>query len=345
MIKMLRLVATCVLLIAVFASAQTPVPAPSGNDGKIYLNVVVTTKDGKPNAELQQRDFTLLDNKSPQPITSFRMLGGPTAPVRVVLVVDAVNTSYQVIAYERQQIDGFLKSNGGQLAHPTTLVVFTDTGTQIQKAFSNDGNALASDLDNHVIGLRNLTRSAGFYGAAERLQMSLTALERLVAQESTIPGRKLIVWVSPGWPLLTGPRIELSAKQQDGLFSQIVGLSTQMREANITLYAVDPRGTGVLGPGNFYYQEFLKGVSKPGQVQPADLSLQVLATQSGGQVLFGSNDVSNLLQKAVADAEAYYELSFQPPPSEKRDAYHSLEVKVDQSGLTARTRTGYYSHP
>jgi VWFA-related protein len=250
-----------------------------------------------------------------------------------------------VIAYERQQIDGFLKANGGHLAHPATLAVFTDTGTQIQQDFSSDGNALASDLDNHVIGLRNLTRSAGVYGAAERLQLSLTALERMVARESTVPGRKLLLWISPGWPLLTGPRIELSAKQQDALFSQIVGLNTRMRQAHVTLYAIDPRGTGLLGPGTFYYQEFLKGVSKPGQTEPADLSLQVLAIQSGGQVLFGSNDVSSLLQKAMQDSDAYYEISFQPPPSEKRDTYHSLEVKIAQPGMTARTRTGYYSQP
>ena len=27
------------------------------------------------------------------------------------------------------------------------------------------------------------------------------------------------------------------------------------------------------------------------------------------------------------------------------DEYHTLEVKVDKPGLTARTRTGYYAQP
>jgi hypothetical protein len=55
--------------------------------------------------------------------------------------------------------------------------------------------------------------------------------------------------------------------------------------------------------------------------------------------------VSSLLKKAMADSDAYYELSFQPPPSEKRDEYHALEIKVTQPGMTARTRTGYYAQP
>jgi hypothetical protein len=38
-------------------------------------------------------------------------------------------------------------------------------------------------------------------------------------------------------------------------------------------------------------------VSEPSQVNPGNLALQVLATQSGGLALNMSNDVASLLQK------------------------------------------------
>lgn len=47
----------------------------------------------------------------------------------------------------------------------------------------------------------------------------------------------------------------------------------------------------------------------------------------------------------MADTQAYYELSFSPAPSDRRDEYHHLTIQVAKPGLTARTRDGYYSQP
>jgi hypothetical protein len=55
--------------------------------------------------------------------------------------------------------------------------------------------------------------------------------------------------------------------------------------------------------------------------------------------------VALLLQKCIADLGTYYELSFNPPVTDKPDQYHSLEVRIAKPGLTARTRQGYYSQP
>jgi hypothetical protein len=47
----------------------------------------------------------------------------------------------------------------------------------------------------------------------------------------------------------------------------------------------------------------------------------------------------------MADTTAYYELSFNAPPPDRRNQYHTLQIKINQPGLTARTRTGYYAEP
>ena len=107
---------------------------------------MVTPKSGPPVADLQQQDFTILDNKTPRHITSFHAFGGSQAPIHVFIVLDAVNVPYQSIAYSRGEVDKFLHANGGRLAYPTQLAFFTDNGMQVQPAFSTDGNELSSSL-------------------------------------------------------------------------------------------------------------------------------------------------------------------------------------------------------
>jgi VWFA-related protein len=318
--------------------------APAGK-APISLNIVVTAKNGVPVSGLHQQDFKLLEDGAQQAITSFRAVTAKQAQVEVLLVVDSVNVPYTGVSYIRGQLERFLRANGGQLAFPTALVVLTDAGTQIQSGFSRDGNAEAEALEHTAIGLREDNRSAGFWGAAERFQDSIAALHELTAREATRPGRKFIVWASAGWPLLSGPGVMLDSKQQSQLFDDVVNLSTDIRRAGVTLYNVDPIGPAEGLDRTFYYRDFLKAVSKPGQVDAADLSVQVLAIHSGGLVLASSNSVVDELQKCIADGSAYYEVSFEGAPAERRDEYHAIDVKVAEPGLTARTLQGYYAQP
>ncbi len=310
----------------------------------IHLDVVVTSKPGEPVTGLEQKDFTLLDDKTPREITSFEAVDGSKQPVEAILLVDSVNTPYGEVAQERVQIQKFLRANGGKLALPTALAVLGDTGVAIQGSYSRDGNGLATAFDKYTIGLRAIGRSAGVQGAAERLDDSLKALRMLAMYETQRPGRKIILWVSPGWPLLSGPGINLTGHDQGRIFSEITWLSSALREAETTLYAVNPLGIGESLQNVFYYQQFLGGVKRPNDVSIGNLGLQVLATQTGGLVL-NSTDVAALLQECVADNATYYRLSFEPAPTETRDVYHPLKVMVAKPNATAATSTGYYAEP
>jgi|SRR5271156_207722 VWFA-related protein len=328
---------------AVFAQQSAPPAQPPSN--QIVLDVVVTPKSGPPVADLQQQDFTILDNKSPQPITSFKAVPGREAPAEIIIVIDAVNTGYRTLSVERIQLGKFLRAESGHLAYPIALTVFTDKGIQVLANFSSDGNALGDTLDHSEIGLRDLTRAAGFYGAEERLQLSLRVFGQLAESESRRAGRKIMLWVSPGWPLLSGPRVELDSKQQAQIFSEIVRLSTQLQRAGVTVYNVNPIGSDEALLRTSNYKNFLKGVSKPNQVLLGNLGLQVFAVQSGGLVLDLDNDVAALLQQCISDLAPYYEISFAAPAAERPDEYHHLEIKLAKPDLTARTRHGYYAQP
>jgi VWFA-related protein len=186
---------------------------------------------------------------------------------------------------------------------------------------------------------------AGYEGSTDRVQLSLKAIDTIAAFESPRPGRKLVLWVSPGWPLLSHTAIQVTSLQREQMFASIVSLSTRLRQARITLYSLDPLGIRDIGLRTSAYVAYVKGVSKPKDVEMGNMALQVFAVNSGGLVLNSGNDLADLLQKCLTDTEAYYEISFEPAPGGQRDEYHHLEIRIAKPGLNARTRQNYYAQP
>jgi len=322
----------------------TAQPNPSASFQSIQLDVVVDTKSGQPVSNLGQQDFTILDNKSPRPITSFKVVTPAQEPVSVILFIDAVNTPYELVGDMRNQTEKFLKAKEGVLAYPTSIAVFTDDGVQLPRAFSSNGMELSDDLDHRTIGLHKITLNNEF-SAGDRLTLSIKALHQLTLFAAGLPGRKLILWISPGFPLASGPSLSgLTPQFEQAIFGDVTYFSGQLRQNNITLYNINPVGTGQSTFTANYYQNFVKGVTRPDQAQLADLSIQVLSVQSGGLALVSNNDVAAMIQKCLDDVNAWYEITFDPPPSDKPNQYHQIEFKLDQPGLIARSRTGYYSN-
>jgi VWFA-related protein len=331
--------------------AQQPATPVVPAKQPILLDVLVN-KSGKPVPNLQQQDFTVLDNGQPSKVLVFHQhnladvpAGEVDASSTVIIILDQVNTPFDKVTFGRQGIQQFLKQNNGNLNHPVTLGFFTDNGLEMQTQPSIDGNALSAAIDKQEQGFRTLQSGDQRVGA-QRVTLSLDALEQLIATEKTRPGRKLILWVSPGWPLLHGLRNTLTASQQQQTFDSVIRLSTGLRQARMTLYSIDPLGMAGVGTGAAgYYEDFLKPLTDPNKASIADVSLQVLATQSGGRVFFGNNLVQDSLNKAVADLSAFYTLAIDPAPSIQPNQFHTLDIKLTNPKLEALTRNGYYSQP
>jgi VWFA-related protein len=321
-----------------------PLGAPSSSRS-IKLDVVVNAKSGAPVTNLGRQDFTILVNKSPRPITSFRVLTPHEEPAEVIIFLDAVNTPYELVAAMRNATEKFLKSNGGALSHPTSIAVLTESGVQFQNDFSTDGMALSDDLEHRQIGLR-LIPKASQWSDSDRLKICITALHQLALFASSLPGRKIILWVSPGFPLISGPAYaSLTQKAEQEIFGDVTYFSSALRQNNITLYDINPFGTSQMMLSANYYQNFVKGVARYEDAQLADLSIQVLSAQTGGLDLVSNNDIPGQIAKCLLDADSWYEITFDPPSADKPNDYHRIEVKLAQPGLVARTRTGYYSNP
>lgn len=336
-----------ILISAAGAGAQTQ-PDPEANSsqraaGRISIDVEVTDKAGKPVVGLAAGDFTLLDNNRPTKLLDFNAVdahGANAGQVRVVIVVDNLNTSFATVAPERQQLGEFLKQDGGQLAHPTSIAVLAESGLTLPQDSTQDGNALFSQIEKANGELRHFGTATGFYGESNRFQQSLDQFRQLIVHEAAKPGRKLIVFISPGWPLLSESAGQADLKERTMVFNSIEQFSTALRQSHVVLYNVDPREPGRGNP--FDYQSYLKPVLKVNKAEYPYLGLQVMAEHTGGLAVVSSNNIKGEIDKAIVNASSYYTLTFESAPATEHTEYHALQVKAARPDVTVRTTAGYY---
>ena len=314
----------------------------------MHLDVVVTDSAGNPVLGLGPADFKVLDNDQSRKILSFRSFDGatvmPDPTVQIILVLDIANLPFQQVAFVRSELERFLRQNGGRLAQPVSIYVLSESGLRIQPRPSLDGNALVSVLSQIEGRLQSVYPVMGADADLRHFQLSIHQIASIAENKAKVPGRKLLIWIGPGWPMVVGDNYHFSDRDQRRYFEAIVELSTKLREARTAVYSVSASGPS-LGLRRFLYQMYLKGVKSARDADTGNLALKVLATQSGGQIFGPDNDVVAQINHCVADASAFYTISFNPPSPLHPNEYHDLKVVLGKPGLSTRTNTGYYNDP
>ena len=338
------------LLAAVHGTA--PASGASGAKHLIGVDVVVTNAQGQPVTGLTPQDFTLLDNGQQKKILGFHESassanGENGDRTEMIILIDTVNSSLVDVGYARDQIDQFLRQDEGKLKVPVSILMFNGNGAQNVAAASRDGNALAAALDKEASNLHPIRRSEAYWGAVERLQLSLGTLGSLTMDEAAKPGRKLLVWISPGWPILAGEDGWTTSREVKTLFDEIVALSSGLRQARISICSVEPvRDTGAGQLRRFFYQSYRKPVTRVDNAKTGNLSLQILAEQSGGEVRSSTSlYLSQELAGCAAEADGDYFLTFDTVPADHLDEFHALKITANKPGLSVLTRNGYYNQP
>ena len=146
---------------------------------------------------------------------------------------------------------------------------------------------------------------------------------------------------------------------------RLPALFRRMREANVTIYAVDPGGLGGLenyvqtrAAGTHAIISSTRNMSlmddwfDPAHPPRAmDLShkvasvnldfLKTAAANTGGLAITDTNDLEGGVERIFTENSAYYLLGFTVPPSHRAGSLHRLEVKVNRPDVTVRARSGY----
>jgi VWFA-related protein len=344
---------------------------------RILLNVQVTDPSGHAVTGLNAQDFMLRINHQPEPIASFQAVqdGEATAHAHAFLVIDMLNNSGRDLSNARKAIEK-LAGSARLLPLPTSLVVLTESGTEVRSA-SRNAKAVAAEwervttnfhssdctekwnnaaLDKNIavtsvdeVGDRIRDRETTAHGISNCLnakyQLSLTALLDFGRHQQDVPGRAILIWIGPGWPILSGPEFVPDTRDvRQNFFANLVEVSTQLREGQVTLDAVTwPASSPVakLNPADL--QSLMRGTLTAAQASGRTLALPVLAHLSGGRVYMHEKDLTPELAACFADAASYYVLGFDSVPSAAADEFRSIEVTVDKPGETVRTNTAYYA--
>jgi VWFA-related protein len=121
------------------------------------------------------------------------------------------------------------------------------------------------------------------------------------------------------------------------------------QRANVSIYAVDPRGLTQLGDEAITVASVADdpavdfGTTRGFQRELllAQESLMSLAEETGGLAIVRSNDVAGGLDRIVRDTSRYYVIGYVTDPTQNPGKFRKIEVKVKRPGLRVRARHGY----
>jgi VWFA-related protein len=159
----------------------------------------------------------------------------------------------------------------------------------------------------------------------QRIQETLQAFQIIADHLTTVPGRKILIWVSAGFPLnIDSSGADSATRSQGDYAAQISRTIQKLNNANVAVYPVDARG--LIVSSSAYHTIW---------------TMKEFAARTGGLAWYNRNDLDAGVRNALDDIRFSYTIGFSPPEEAKYGS-HKLRVKVRRAGVTLRYRDGYY---
>lgn len=345
------------------------------------------TEDGKP---IQITNFYAVDESAPAERSPLEHAPVPTLPgaerestvpedQRLHLVVYIDNWNIKPFNRNRvfTSIREFLRTRLGR--EDRVMLMTFDREPHVRRPFTSDPAVVASalfdlerlsanggrqDSDRREIlrEIRDMEDANRAIGRARMyaeslhndLMFSIDSLKNTVSSLAGLPGRKAILYVSDGLPLVAGEDVFHAIQDKFPnagsavLESRSYDVSRRFREltaaanANrITFYTIDAEGLRIstsisAEEGSATSSTFVDSVHW-NNVQG---SIRMIADETGGIAIVNSNDPSKGLAKVGDDLRNYYSLGYSP--AHVGDGrYHEIKVKVRDRSWVVRHREGY----
>ncbi len=237
----------------------------------VLVDAVVTDKKGNYVRDLTQNDFKVYEDNKEQPVSSFS--SGAEAVTQpngqrhyLILFFDNSTMAAPDQIQARGAAQKFIEANAG----PDRLMAVVDFGGSLRivqnftassvllraavsgiKSSSVDPNAPPPDVtvasnSMPTIGMSSLGNAAADFGA----RTMLLAVRSLAKNLRTIPGRKMMILFSGGFPLTTENQSELTATID------------ACNKSNVAIYAVDSRGLLATAPGGTSWNRATPGKTR-----------------------------------------------------------------------------------
>jgi VWFA-related protein len=218
---------------------------------------------------------------------------------------------------------------------------------------ANGAQALDAKLASVMLDMLRLDTSVATQGT----RLMLSALRTLVEGQSSMPGRKSVLYFTSGMYL--GPEL-------DAVFR---GLVSSANRNNVTFYALETGGVGVTALTEGARAQLSRaaaasatttartsGAVTKDEIMAADnaetsaranvqSAVRDLAESTGGFLIGDSNDLRAPLRRVNEEITSYYELSFNPGIQNYDGSFRKLTVNANRKDLVIHGRSGYYALP
>lgn len=359
------------LLLTFIAFAQEA-PVIKVTTRQVQVSVIVHDKKGKLVTDLTKDDFSLYDKGQEQKIGYFAkdaprtapysgVVPGvvtnrppapaagesPAIPATTVVLLDGINTRFQDRASAERALMQFL--GGLKPGDPVGIYLLTDT-----LKFLRAGNpeVMRRYLDDFM------TRSTSIVinFQRERVFTTLGALQTIAVNLAGIPGRKNLVWLTDGFPALSGlTGSGRPGRNYESFDEDIRRAVLALDHAEVAIYPVDARGMVSvvdMSPSNDASMPAMSrrrsramdGAAKTNIVN-SEATMNDVAERTGGRAFMGSNDLSGFIQEAISDTRVTYTLAYSPTHNEWDGRFREIKLKVNRPGLEIRYRKGYFAYP
>jgi len=177
--------------------------------------------------------------------------------------------------------------------------------------------------------------------AGERVSMTLTALEFLARYLAGIEGRKNLIWFASSFPVSAFPN---GREQKGSLGSQSFDpgakeASSLLALSNVAVYPVNAQGlqreddTPAFTYGPFADQRSF-----------AAITMNKLASDTGGKAFNNTNDLAGALARAIDDGAHYYSLVYTPSNKKMDGGFRHIEVRLKEGSYDLAYRRGYFAN-
>ena len=254
---------------AASSAEQQPAVVIKKESKLVLVDSVVTDKKGNYVRDLTQNDFKVFEDNKEQPVSTFSA-GADTAVQAngqrryLILFFDNSTMAAPDQIQARSAATKFIEANAG----PDRLMAVVDFGGSLRivqnftanaevlraaisrvKSSSVDPNAPAPDVPVTIAstGLSSLGNAAADFGA----RSMLLAVRSLAKNLRAIPGRKMVVLFSGGFPLTQENQSELTATID------------ACNKSNVAVYALDARGLVATAPGGSASRRTTVGKTHP----------------------------------------------------------------------------------
>ena len=187
------------------------------------------------------------------------------------------------------------------------------------------------------------------------LSFTVSALGDFVDTLAGLPGRKAIIYLSDGLPMVPGEDLYqalmerfrdsaglLQVRELD-LSRQFSSLAARANTNRVTFYTID--AGGLRAPGASSVQEMTgvqSGYVDSLYIQNIQSPLRMMAEETGGTAIVNTNDVAPALAKMANDFRFFYSLGYTPAHAGD-GRYHRIKVRLKdkEKGRQVRHREGY----